>query len=213
MRVEKLRSGGRQGGRRRSAVIRFGWVGLAAVLLAGCTTAYIAVGAGVLGIGAAAIAFECDEPVSVSVWAPMSAYPICDAEVVATKESARVVFSPCYATTLADGTWTVTATKPGFSPAVGTVTVERGHRCAEPTRHSLELTLGGPPQFAEPPARPMPPNVSAPATPPSPNAVPLAPEGAPNAPAPGAPPEGQAAPAGTSTAPKATFPSAPAPPR
>jgi hypothetical protein len=122
------------------------------IAITGCTTAFIGIGVVVVGVGAAAIAYECDEPVSVSVWDPMKAHAVCDAEVTATSGDTHVDFSPCYVTALGEGTWTVTAFKQGYSPATGTVIVSHDHSCSQPVRHSLELSLNGPgPPMPPPP--------------------------------------------------------------
>jgi hypothetical protein len=174
--VTARRDGSARAARRRT-VRAFALVATAVLLLCGCSTAFVGIGVVVVGIGVSAFAFQCDEPVSVAVWDASTAHTICDAEVVATNGKSRVAFSPCYAATLGNGTWTVTATKEGFAPATGTVTVLPEHRCTEPVRHSLELTLrGGPQPFASPPgmpaavpipAAPAPAMSSAPATPPT----------------------------------------------
>lgn len=137
---------------------------LASILSTACVTAYVAIGVTAVGIGAAALAFECDEPVSVSVWDPGTAHVVCDAVVTARSDSSTVELSPCYTTLLGTGTWTVTAVKAGRPPASGIVTVERERRCREPVHHSLELTLSG----ASPalPAPAAPPPTTAPAAPP-----------------------------------------------
>jgi hypothetical protein len=167
----------------------------ASTLLTGCLTAAIAVGVTVVGVGAATIAYQCDEPVSVTVWDPATAHAVCDVIVTATSEGDVVEFSPCYITALGEGTWTVTALRPGRASATGTVTVARERRCNEPVHHSLELTLSS--------AMPMPPP-PAPEAPPPPPAAPLpAPEAPPPAPTalPPAPPAPPPAATPTPTAP------------
>jgi hypothetical protein len=161
---------------KRSAYASVGLCLVASTLLSGCVTAYVALGVTAVGIGAAALAFECDEPVSVSVWDPAAAHIVCDAVVTATSGSDTVELSPCYTTTLGAGTWTVTAIKPGRPPATGTVTVEREHKCSEPVYHTLELSLsGGGPPMAPPPVpigTVAPAGQPGPATPPTPTAEP-----------------------------------------
>jgi hypothetical protein len=153
---------------------------LASTLLSGCVTAFVAIGVTAVGIGAAALAYECDEPVSVSIWDPGTAHVVCDAVVTATSGNDTVELSPCYTTLLGAGTWTVTAVKQGRPIATGIITVERDHRCNEPIHHTLELTLAAPS-----PAAPKEPTMTA----------------APNAPAPTAPPEPPASPTATATVP------------
>jgi hypothetical protein len=151
-------------------------------------TAYVAIGVSAVGIGAAALAFECDEPVTVSVWDPGTAHVVCDAVVTASSGNDTVELSPCYTTLLGSGTWTVTAVKAGRPPASGTITVERERRCREPVHHSLELTLSGTPPVVPAPAAPPP--TTAPAAPPA-APVPAEPTAAPPAattPAPVPPP-------------------------
>jgi hypothetical protein len=114
-----------------------------ALLSAGCATV-AGLGAGAVIGAAAAITYDCDEAVAVSVWDGSSTRPICDATVVAASEGRTVTFSPCYEAYLGDGTWDVTASKPGHLPAKGVVVVEKERSCGEPTHHSLELTLGTP---------------------------------------------------------------------
>jgi hypothetical protein len=162
---------------------------LAGTLSTACVTAYVAIGVTAVGIGAAALAFECAEPVSVSVWDPGTAHVVCDAVVTATSGNDTVELSPCYTTLLGTGTWTITAAKPGRPTATGTVTVERERRCREPVRHSLELTLAtASPIAPAPPAPATVPPATAPAQPPG-----AAPE--PATPAPVPPPETTAPPA------------------
>lgn len=204
--------------RRTLAIVALGL--FASTLATGCVTAYIAIGVTAVAVGAAALAFECDEPVSVSVWDPGTAHVICDAIVTATSDKGHTVeLSPCYTTTLGNGTWTVTAVRPGFASATGTITVLPDHRCNEPVYHTLELTLSGsgpmppppplPPSFVPPPAAPgapgttaSPQSEAAPAT-----AVPAPQAGAPS-PAPA--PTTNGAPSSTGTVvPKASFPTAP----
>jgi hypothetical protein len=146
---------------------------VAITLFTGCVTAFVAIGVTAVGIGAAALAFECDEPVSVSVWDPGTAHVVCDAVVTARSGNDTVELSPCYTTLLGSGTWTVTAVKPGRPTATGTITVEREHRCNEPIRHTLELTLSAPALPAPLPAPPLPTTapVEAPAAPPAPPAT------------------------------------------
>jgi hypothetical protein len=171
------------------------------IALSGCTTAFVGIGVVVVGIGAAVIAYDCDEPVSVSVWDPMRSHAVCDAEVTATSGDTHVDFSPCYVTALGVGTWTVTATKPGYAPSTGTVIVPRDHRCSQPTTHSLELSLVSTLPMPPPPVY---------GPPPSPPPAPM-PQPAPAAPAPtsSTPADTAPAPATTSapnTPPKAAFP-------
>jgi hypothetical protein len=110
------------------------------LVTAGCN---IAVGAGVLvGVGVVAvIGYDCGEPVDVTVWDRRTAHPVCDAKVTAEKEGTVHEFSPCYRVYLGEGTWTVKASKAGYTLALGTVTVGKERRCSEPTFHSVELTL------------------------------------------------------------------------
>jgi hypothetical protein len=183
---------------KRSAYATVGICLLASTLLSGCVTAFVAIGVTAIGIGAAALAFECDEPVSVSVWDPGAAHVVCDAIVTATSGGDTVELSPCYTTTLGAGTWTVTAIKQGRPPATGTITVEREHRCNEPVYHTLELTLSSTPAMPAPPAT----GTTAPAAPaPQPEAPvpPVAPVPAP-APTTAPPPEATTAPAMPSAA-------------
>src|SRR5262249_46565813 len=133
---------------------------LAALLTAGCVPAAVAGGAVVVGVGAVILASGCDEPVNVEVWDHGSAHPVCDAVVVAQRlvtlddlagrdladpsirrEGGVVTFSPCYGAHLGSGSWIVTATRPGFPPATGLVTIAEDRKCSQPTYHSLELTL------------------------------------------------------------------------
>lgn len=183
---------------------------LLAVALSGCTAA---AGAGVLvaGIGASALALGCDDPVGVTVWTPESTRGICTASVVAvSSEGAEAAFSPCYRVYLGDGTWTITASLPGYAPASGMVIVQHPSAC-EPVFHSLELSLaplGGRPVT---PVAPVPAPGAASTPPGTPLTGSSAPESAappastPTAPAPAAP-----APAATANAPAAPPSSVPA---
>ena len=183
--------------------LAFSSAAVAALLLAGCVPAAIAGGAVVVGIGSAIVFSNCDEPASVRVWDHTSAYPICDATVVAVSETGTTVtFSPCYSAYLGSGTWNVTASKAGLPVARGTVTVAEDHRCSQPTFHSLDLTLGSDGTVTAPapavPAAPAPP-------PPVPQPPPAAPEAGPTA-APPSLPGAAPAPAPSSSVPAAAFP-------
>jgi hypothetical protein len=157
---------------------------LLGTLSTACVTAYVAIGVTAVGIGAAALAFECDEPVNVSVWDPGTAHVVCDAVVTASSGKNTVELEPCYTTLLGAGTWTVTAVKPGRPTATGIITIDREHRCKEPVYHSLELTLANAPAVVPAPAAPPP--TTAPAAPP--------PATMPAEPAPVPPPEATTAP-------------------
>jgi hypothetical protein len=163
---------------------------------------------GLVTIGA--LAYSCDEPVGVDVWDRKTAHTICDAKIVAELEENgkpaghQTTFSPCYRGYLGTGTWRVTASKPGYVPAVGSVVVEKQRHCSEPTFHSMELTLvpegygtAAPlvttaPISTSPPVEAEPPPLQSAAPPPPATALPPAPEAAPPAPAPAAPPAGPA---------------------
>ena len=218
----KFESHGSRPSRRALAAPLLGTI--AAILATGCTTAFVAIGVSAVGVGAAALAFQCDEPVSVSVWDPGTAHAICDAVVTATAGSDKVEFSPCYTSALGEGTWTVTATRAGYAAATGTITVEHDHRCDEPSYHSLELTLSGgsapmgpPPAWTAPgPSAPPAPAAPAPAartgaTPQPTTPAPAQPAGPPpqaSSAAPAPAPSPTQAPSGAATAPKAAFPPA-----
>jgi hypothetical protein len=176
----------------------------------------VAIGGGVLaaGVVASILTYDCTEGVGVTLWDRSTAHPVCDATVVAQLGKKSLTFSPCYSLYLDEGSWTVTATKPGYRPAVGTVTISHERRCSEPSYHSLELTLlrddERPTEDRSAPSPPPLPTVPATA-PPAPSAEPppaastIPPEGP-------APPQPQAptAPAAPSAAPpSAAFPLAP----
>ena len=184
------------------------WVLLSVPLafgVAGCNVA-VAAGAGVVLIGAAIIAHDCVDHLSITVFDGRTGRRTCDATVTVSGDGTEREVLPCYHTELDEGTWTVTAQYPGLVPMQSTVIVTRPRGC-EPAVHTIELTLAVP-RAATPPA---PPGV-APAAPPT-----LPPAGtAPTQPPPSAPgPPSTQAPAPPLTAPPPTAtqpPPAPAAP-
>lgn len=105
-----------------------------------CGVALVGAGVGAVAVGAAVLAYSCDEPVDVTVWTNAASHPVCDALVVAESNGKRVEFSPCYRAYLGVGTWSITAARAGTS-ATGSLVIDPNHRCNEPGFHTVELTL------------------------------------------------------------------------
>jgi hypothetical protein len=176
---------------------------VAITAVAGATGCNAAVGGAVLVVlgGVTILGYSCGEPVDVAVWDRTIAHTVCDATVTAEQEGTVHEFSPCYRVYLGTGNWTITAKKPGYAPATGSVSISKERKCSEPTFHSVALTLHplGEVQPAPPAIQP------APAAPPAPPAAPSAP----SAPSDRAPPTGSSPTPVDSSTPKATLPPEP----
>ena len=201
------------------------WVFLSVPLalgVAGCNVA-VAAGAGVVLIGAAIIAHDCVDHLTITVFDGRTGRRTCDATVTISGNGTEREVLPCYHAELDEGTWTVTAQYPGLVPMQSTVVVTRPRGC-EPAVHTVEMTLAVPrgPMPPTPPGQPAPGAATAnetggvPAAPP-----PLPPAGtAPTQPPPSAPvppsTEAPAPPPTTAPPPTATqpppAPAAPPPP-
>lgn len=191
------------------------------------------IGAGVTAaiVGAAALAYDCEDPVSVTVYDGSTGKTLCDATVRAVQGDSSVDGVPCHHLLLDTGDWTVTAEKPGYRPASSKASVSHDGAGCEPSVHRIDLTLW-PASMPNRPAStlsPSPPSPPAPgAGPPGvvapPATLPVAPPASstppaaapPVAPPPSAPPPAPPAttPSSATTSPPsstAAFPLAPAP--
>ena len=178
------------------------------LVVAGCN---FAIGAAAVGVAAvvAFVGYGCGEPVDVTVWDRRKAHPVCDAIVTAEQDGSSHEFSPCYRLHLGDGKWNVRATKPGYMPAVGMVTINKERRCSEPTFHTVVLTLV-PEGDAPPPPAQVQSVPSPPAVPEAPASAAPAPTTAPPAPVPAVTPAPAPTGAAPAPPPSAAFPVAPA---
>ncbi|HVU00917.1 MAG TPA: hypothetical protein VHE30_04165 [Polyangiaceae bacterium] len=155
--------------RARGVLIAALFAGLAT---AGCASALIGGGVVVVALSVAALTYECEEGIGVTVWDPAQAHTVCDARVVARQEGKEIRFSPCYMGYVGKGTWTISAEKEGFVAAEGTVTIPPEHKCSEPVYHSVELTLRRVEGYGAPGAIPPPGYVPPPGYAPSPTPAP-----------------------------------------
>lgn len=133
------------------------------LLSSGCLMGGIALGTGVVAVGAGVVAFTCYDRVNVTVTDRLTGVKLCDAKVVFTQGSSEVEATSCGQAALSAGKYKMRVERPGLVPFEQPVDVVRSEDCGSTTQ-TMFVALDRP-NFQQAPQQVAPPPREAPAPP------------------------------------------------